>query len=56
MAHSLAVDHTARHEIDPGLFDTPEVRQACIDLAACFRMAARLGMEEGICNLSLIHI
>ncbi|MGQ2992995.1 aldolase [Variovorax sp.] len=50
MAHSLAVDDTARHEIDPGLFDTPKVRQACVDLAACFRMAARLGMEEGICN------
>jgi ribulose-5-phosphate 4-epimerase/fuculose-1-phosphate aldolase len=30
--------------------DTPEVRQARIDLAACFRMAARLGMHEGICN------
>jgi ribulose-5-phosphate 4-epimerase/fuculose-1-phosphate aldolase len=28
----------------------PEVRQARIDLAACFRMAARLGMHEGICN------
>lgn len=26
------------------------VRQARIDLAACFRMAARLGMHEGICN------
>jgi ribulose-5-phosphate 4-epimerase/fuculose-1-phosphate aldolase len=25
-------------------------RQARIDLAACFRMAARLGMHEGICN------
>lgn len=30
--------------------DGPEVRQARIDLAACFRMAARLGMHEGICN------
>ena len=26
------------------------VRQARIDLAACFRIAARLGMHEGICN------
>ncbi|HYI84120.1 MAG TPA: aldolase, partial [Acetobacteraceae bacterium] len=26
------------------------VRQARIDLAACFRMAARLGLHEGICN------
>ncbi len=29
---------------------TDAVRQARIDLAACFRMAARLGMHEGICN------
>ncbi|WNJ99413.1 aldolase [Thalassospiraceae bacterium LMO-JJ14] len=40
---------------DPGHFsnsslDTDEIRQARIDLAACFRMAARLGMHEGICN------
>jgi len=28
----------------------PAVRQARIDLAACFRMAARLGLQEGICN------
>src|ERR1700730_6456072 len=26
------------------------VMQARVDLAACFRMAARLGMAEGICN------
>ncbi|HEX9447507.1 MAG TPA: aldolase [Dongiaceae bacterium] len=26
------------------------VQQARIDLAACFRMAARLGYQEGICN------
>jgi ribulose-5-phosphate 4-epimerase/fuculose-1-phosphate aldolase len=30
--------------------DTEAVRQARIDLAACFRMAARLGLHEGICN------
>lgn len=30
--------------------DTPAIRQARIDLAACFRMAARLGLGEGICN------
>jgi len=28
----------------------PDVREARVDLAACFRMAARLGMHEGICN------
>ncbi len=30
--------------------DTDEIRQARVDLAACLRMAARLGLEEGICN------
>ncbi len=30
--------------------DGPAVQQARIDLAACFRMAARLGLQEGICN------
>lgn len=30
--------------------DADAVRQARVDLAACFRMAARLGMHEGICN------
>ncbi len=30
--------------------DRAALRQARIDLAACFRMAARHGLEEGICN------
>lgn len=30
--------------------DADAVRQARVDLAACFRMAARLGLHEGICN------
>jgi len=30
--------------------ESPEVWKARADLAACFRMAARYGMEEGICN------
>lgn len=30
--------------------DADAVRQARVDLAACFRMAARMGMHEGICN------
>ncbi len=30
--------------------DQDALIQARIDLAACFRMAARLGMQEGICN------
>ena len=30
--------------------DGEAVRSARVDLAACFRMAARLGLHEGICN------
>ena len=30
--------------------DGAALRQARVDLAACFRMAARLGLHEGICN------
>jgi ribulose-5-phosphate 4-epimerase/fuculose-1-phosphate aldolase len=30
--------------------DSAEVRQARLDLAACFRIAHRLGLHEGICN------
>jgi ribulose-5-phosphate 4-epimerase/fuculose-1-phosphate aldolase len=30
--------------------DEAAVQEARIDLAACFRMAARLGLQEGICN------
>ncbi|MEQ8695730.1 MAG: aldolase [Bauldia litoralis] len=30
--------------------DSAAVQQARVDLAACFRMAARLGLQEGICN------
>ena len=30
--------------------DKDQVNAARIDLAACFRMAARLGLQEGICN------
>jgi ribulose-5-phosphate 4-epimerase/fuculose-1-phosphate aldolase len=30
--------------------DADEIWQARVDLAACLRMAARLGLEEGICN------
>src|SRR5579875_3514459 len=32
------------------VLDDPSVWQARVDLAACFRMASRLGMHEGICN------
>jgi ribulose-5-phosphate 4-epimerase/fuculose-1-phosphate aldolase len=30
--------------------DRPEIWQARVDLAACFRTAARLGLHEGVCN------
>lgn len=48
MAHKLV-----RHgEPMPHLvgLDSPAIRQARTELAACFRMAARLGLGEGICN------
>ena len=36
--------------MDHVILDDPATWQARVDLAACFRMAARLGMHEGICN------
>jgi ribulose-5-phosphate 4-epimerase/fuculose-1-phosphate aldolase len=36
--------------ITPDELATPAIKQARIDLAACFRAAARLGLQEGICN------
>ncbi|GAA3074302.1 aldolase [Rhizobium viscosum] len=50
MAHelNLAKGHPAILRNLP--LDTDEIWQARVDLAACLRMAARLGLEEGICN------
>lgn len=54
MAHSLGstpaplVDET--RSLNRPALDSAEVWNAKVDLAACFRFAARLGMEEGICN------
>jgi len=48
MAHSLT--STAPAILSNRALDGDDVQQARIDLAACFRMAARLGMHEGICN------
>ncbi|MBB5221892.1 ribulose-5-phosphate 4-epimerase/fuculose-1-phosphate aldolase [Amaricoccus macauensis] len=45
MAHELKTRSQERDDLD-----TPEIREARIDLAACLRMAARLGLQEGICN------
>ncbi|MDB5412330.1 MAG: hypothetical protein JWR10_665 [Rubritepida sp.] len=47
MAHAL---ETAPALLRNSALDTPAIRQARIDLAACFRMAAKLGLQEGICN------
>jgi len=53
MAHQLAP--TERAAAAPAVLryahlDSAAVIEARIDLAACFRMAARLGLQEGICN------
>ena len=48
MAHALTAPAPAL--LRNSALDSEAVRQARIDLAACFRMAARLGMHEGICN------
>jgi ribulose-5-phosphate 4-epimerase/fuculose-1-phosphate aldolase len=47
MAHALQTGPALRQNTD---LDRPEVRAARVDLAACFRMAAKLGLHEGICN------
>ena len=48
MTNTSAVDKNSRQALAP--LDSPEITQARIDLAACFRFAARLGLQEGICN------
>ncbi len=50
MAHALntSADRIGGHN-RPDL-NTDAIRQARIDMAACFRMAAKLGLHEGICN------
>lgn len=49
MAHALETPRSPAILRNADL-DTAAVRQARVDLAACFRMASRLGMHEGICN------
>ena len=49
MAHALGAPKTPALLRNSEL-DAEAVRQARVDLAACFRMAARLGLHEGICN------
>ncbi len=51
MAHAMNIQSAieAGGPNQPSL-DSDAVWQARVDLAACFRMAARYGLEEGICN------
>ena len=48
MAHKLAAPTIADAAL--AALDRDAVWQARIDLAACFRAAARMGLNEGICN------
>lgn len=53
MAHSFNAGATPEPQTGGGNqpeLDSDLVWQARVDLAACFRMAARQGLEEGICN------
>ncbi|RYC28777.1 aldolase [Lichenibacterium minor] len=49
MAHELGAAQ-GRGGRALGPIDSDALLRARVDLAACFRMAARLGLEEGICN------
>ncbi|KQV70363.1 aldolase [Rhizobium sp. Root1220] len=50
MAHELNIGKDGKTHLRNIDVDTPEIREARVDLAACLRAAAKLGLEEGICN------
>lgn len=50
MAHSFTPAASSHSGANQPRLDSDEIWQARVDLAACFRMAARHGLEEGICN------
>lgn len=50
MAHELSATRPSPGWHRQVSVDDPRVRQARVDLAASLRMAARLGLAEGICN------
>jgi ribulose-5-phosphate 4-epimerase/fuculose-1-phosphate aldolase len=50
MAHELTAATPAASLLRNNVLDDAAIQQARLDLAACFRMAARLGYHEGICN------
>ncbi len=51
MAHDLKITAPRRPTgSNLAVLDSEATREARIDLAACFRMAAALGLSEGVCN------
>jgi len=50
MAHALSSSAQALSGHNRPDLQSDAIRQARVDLAACFRMAAKLGLHEGICN------
>jgi ribulose-5-phosphate 4-epimerase/fuculose-1-phosphate aldolase len=50
MAHELNITNGGPALLRNVSLDTEEIWKARADLAACLRMAAKLGLEEGICN------
>jgi ribulose-5-phosphate 4-epimerase/fuculose-1-phosphate aldolase len=50
MAHSFTPVSSSKPGPNQPDLESESVWQARVDLAACFRMAARHGLEEGICN------
>jgi len=50
MAHELKTNVAAPAVLKNASLETPEIIEARRDLAACFRMAAKLDLQEGICN------
>jgi len=51
MAHQLSPAGNSAPALARNIdLETDEIRRARVDLAACLRMAAHLGLEEGICN------
>jgi len=50
MAHELNITKGGPALLRNVSLDTEEIWKARADLAACLRMAAKLGLEEGICN------
>lgn len=50
MAHALSSSAQPLSGHNRPDLQTDAIRQARVDLAACFRMASKLGLHEGICN------